>query len=458
MKKNLLIISSFVLTLPLFSQYQGFENWTSTSILTLDNYQSGAEENTGALVTTYSSTDSYIGSKSIKLETLLTPSNDTAFGYFYTGNPDGNNPKPGQAVSLADVDSLIGYYKSNLLPNDSAIVFCSIFKSGVQTANSTSFFKGIQTTWKRFAFSINAATADSMLLAIAGGNPFIGFKGIPGSWLMLDNIQLKASSGTTAPILNHSFENWTPQSIDQPSGWQTPNPYTIGEPVMPVVKSTDTYSGTFALELNTIQSQYGDTISGMTTNGNFGPGNGGGHPYTNTPLSVELYYKYAPANGDFSSINFQFRKNGAILNNYGTSLIAASNYTQWTTSISLLTMPDTLLISAFSGQNPGSKLKIDAIDFLLPVGETEYINVEKIVSYPNPVIDKLSIRFNLKKENDVTVRLIDITGKELMKRSLGNLSSGSYNESFAISEFSSGVYFIEFTLGSEKTVNKFMIK
>ena len=60
--------------------------------------------------------------------------------------------------------------------------------------------------------------------------------------------------------------------------------------------------------------------------------------------------------------------------------------------------------------------------------------------------------------NEVTIRLIDVSGKELTTRSLGHLSGEAYKSSFNTRNFTNGVYFIEFSLGSEKIVERFIVK
>ena len=95
---------------------------------------------------------------------------------------------------------------------------------------------------------------------------------------------------------------------------------------------------------------------------------------------------------------------------------------------------------------------------IFPVGINENIKIDRIESYPNPTTDVLNLRFELTNKNLVSVNLLDITGKVLTNKSFGNLSSGTYNESFNTSSFTSGIYFIEVTVGNERIVNRFIVK
>jgi len=433
MKKTLLFISAIIIGVSSYAQYEGFENWTSNTVQVLDNYETSATDGgiDGANAT-FPSTDAFKNTKSIRLETVIASNGDTLFGYFLSG--DGDNWTPGQQVTIGNVDSIVGYYKYDIQAGDSAVLLCSTFKSGVGTDYGF-HITGTQSTWKRFAYYIGETSVDSILLAAATGDPLNNFNGIAGTWIQYDDIQLKNST-TSAPVVNGDFENWSPLTWDELDGWATSNQWALGEPTLPIQKSTDKYAGNYALGLNLLLGSKGDTLWAQVTNGTWGNNGGGaqgGVPYTSSPTSVECYYKYSPVSGDNSaSLSIEFRKNGNVIGNYGTNFNSTVNtYTLWSQSISPMT-PDTLLIAAWGGSKIGTQLKIDNLDFVFPVGITEQLKVEKLVSYPNPATDVLRIRFNLTNDNNVSIRLVDALGKQLTARNLGSLSSGEYRESLLL--------------------------
>lgn len=89
MKKTLLSLFAVLTVGSAYSQYEGFENWTQNSILQLDDYQTSINDGGGSVLgTTTQSTDANSGIYSVKLETVLAPSGDTAFGYFISGDPE----------------------------------------------------------------------------------------------------------------------------------------------------------------------------------------------------------------------------------------------------------------------------------------------------------------------------------------------------------------------------------
>lgn len=79
--------------------------------------------------------------------------------------------------------------------------------------------------------------------------------------------------------------------------------------------------------------------------------------------------------------------------------------------------------------------------------------------YPNPATDKISVIFNLKKDNMVTVKLIDVLGNEVATLLNDRLSSGEYNQSLAIpSRISKGLYFVKVSIGSESSMKRISIQ
>ena len=459
MKKSLLFINAILIGLSSFTQNQGFESWTADSVLILDDYESSTSEllGTGINASTRSD-DAFSGSYSILLESVLTTDGDTAFGFFLSGDPE--DGIPGQQVTIGAIDSIVGYYKCDIQANDSALLICSPINAGVPSGGGNFFFTGTQSTWKRFAFYVNTPTADSLVVAGAIGDPLNGFSGIPGSWIQFDDIQLKGPA-TSMNIVNSGFENWTSEIWEEPTSWSTSVTRSLGQPTLAVVKSTDSQSGNFALQLNTIPDpdEMGAS-AGLATNGVFANGETvGGVPYIATPDSLQFYYKYTPAGADTAFVEFVFKNGGTVIDEYVAVLNSATNYTLYSEAINLASSPDSLLITIFAGDSAGSSLLIDDIDFVFPVGINENIKIDKIVSYPNPVNEELNIRFTTSTTNNTSISLIDVTGKTLTTRPLGNLPSGTYTESFNTSSLSSGVYFIEITLENNKTsVNRFVVK
>ena len=76
-------------------------------------------------------------------------------------------------------------------------------------------------------------------------------------------------------------------------------------------------------------------------------------------------------------------------------------------------------------------------------------------NYPNPFNPSTTIKFELKNNSYVKLRIYDISGKEIMTLENGFKSSGYYSERFDASKLSSGIYFYSLEL-IELNNNKFI--
>jgi hypothetical protein len=407
---------------------------------------------------TQQSTDAHTGLYSVKLEVMQLPGGDTTFGYFISGNPD--DMSPGQQVTLNNVDSVVGYYKADFQSGDSALFIAMTTFMSTPTGGGTFYITQSQSNWTRFAFYVGALASDSLMIGAANGDPINEIRGVPGSWIMFDDIQLKSSTGVTQNILNNSFENWTTIDWEVLTNWESSSQWYIGEPQQPVVKSTDAYSGNFAVELNTFVDSRGDTAWAGLTNGKFGESQiSGGVPFSGNPTAIEFYYQFSPAGSDTGSVSVEFKKTG-FMSQWGGNMVfsPASGYTLMSNLLPPLNSPDSIIIILNGGRNPGTQLIVDDLNFIFPVGVSEFVDVEKIVAYPNPVKEVLNIRFNLKADKNIKIKLVDILGKELTSLDFGKLSKGAYNQTFNVSSFSTGIYFIEFLIDGEKIVERFVVE
>lgn len=78
-------------------------------------------------------------------------------------------------------------------------------------------------------------------------------------------------------------------------------------------------------------------------------------------------------------------------------------------------------------------------------------------NYPNPFNPETQIRFDLPKNEFVSMKVFDITGKEVMTLVNSELVSGSYNLTFNASDIGSGVYFYTITAGDFKDTKRFVV-
>jgi len=73
---------------------------------------------------------------------------------------------------------------------------------------------------------------------------------------------------------------------------------------------------------------------------------------------------------------------------------------------------------------------------------------------PNPVKDKIIISYELFTAEDVYIKVLDITGKELLSVSKTSLPVGKYQHSFNLKYFMPGIYFCQVQVGNEMKTKK----
>ncbi len=398
MKKTILLFTviSVLISANIYNQNVpngGFENWT-----TVDLFDDPNDWNTGNtmllmegesldMLTASKTEDSYSGDFALELISLVTdpPNEDTLFGYaICAGNIGGEGDtlifKGGFPVS-GNPDSLCGYFKYSIVPDDTAYILCAFKKDGIILLEEYFQITGEQSSFAINCFDVHAdtlpVTIDSVVIAFACSD-FNNPK--PGSTLIIDSLWLAGISDT---IPNHDFENWTFLSYEDPDEWTTTNSYYmifVNDEVC-ATKSTDSYSGTYALKLeNNFIEAAGMILSLATTSEDifsFDPT----VPMDFNPSSLQGYYKYSSTEPDTAMVAvFVYGYDELIEEEYwqfyGAQLEGAADYTFFEipmgyppgvviSSAGIMIVPGS---NAFMGDTniPGGVLFIDDLVFIDP--------------------------------------------------------------------------------------------
>ncbi len=75
-------------------------------------------------------------------------------------------------------------------------------------------------------------------------------------------------------------------------------------------------------------------------------------------------------------------------------------------------------------------------------------------NFPNPFNPSTDISFGIPKASVITLKIYDVSGKEIMTLADGYFDTGIYNISFDGSNLSSGVYFYEMVAGDFSETKK----
>ncbi|HCA42030.1 MAG TPA: hypothetical protein DEP28_02115 [Bacteroidetes bacterium] len=153
---------------------------------------------------------------------------------------------------------------------------------------------------------------------------------------------------------------------------------------------------------------------------------------TNEVFALEENTHIIPEN-EFKRIKVRFKPT-ANFTNYSAQLRFVNN--------------DSLIILNMNGVSSNS-VGITNINSVQPTDFRLYQN------YPNPFNSQTKIRFDLPKNTSETkVTLYNLSGKEIMSYQYTNLSAGSYELSFDLKNYSSGVYFIRLNSGEFSEIKK----
>jgi len=117
---------------------------------------------------------------------------------------------------------------------------------------------------------------------------------------------------------------------------------------------------------------------------------------------------------------------------------------------------------AGTSADPSLRTKFLVIKYSQSVGVTQTGTTvpEKYLlsqNYPNPFNPTTKINFQVAKESDVTLKVYDSNGKELMILADGNYRAGYYTVDFDGSKLSSGTYFYSITAGDFTETKKMML-
>ncbi len=84
--------------------------------------------------------------------------------------------------------------------------------------------------------------------------------------------------------------------------------------------------------------------------------------------------------------------------------------------------------------------------------------LDNVKIYPNPVSDKLSLSYSLKKENLVTIKILDVLGNEVTTLMSQKISAGEQVNTFYLaSKLTSGLYFVRVIAGPDSIIKRISV-
>ncbi len=385
-----------------------------------------------------------------------------------------HGPGEGGSPFTSLPDSLIFYSAYDIQPGDTGYVLLVFKKNG--TINNQVFFPITGNTsgvFKRQAFNIpytNFITPDTVILGFLNTNILNGQVGNTSSWMKIDDVSF---SGTSQNIPDPGFENWDTVQYDAPERWglsliETPVNLL---PFVPFTKSTDAYSGDYAIRFQSIYQPPVIKVAYINTSLTNEDGSPN-FPVNHRYQTLNGYCKFLPENGDTLKVFVWMFKNGQPVGWGNLSLVTpVTSYNYF--SVPLMyndtsTIPDSCSIRFSTSENHtagNSIVYLDNLGFDGFYGNDTTSSIWPVVMasdsqitlkvFPNPAESVLYILASGFIEGATEYEIININGQKMDRFS--DVHSNTLLISKNISHYPAGIYLVT-AHGSSGNVSSRFIK
>lgn len=81
-----------------------------------------------------------------------------------------------------------------------------------------------------------------------------------------------------------------------------------------------------------------------------------------------------------------------------------------------------------------------------------------VMIYPNPITDKINMTYNIKKNTNVSIKIMDILGNDVLTLMSQRVEAGEQKNTFQLSNrISPGFYFVRIIVGTEPFIKRISI-
>ncbi len=94
---------------------------------------------------------------------------------------------------------------------------------------------------------------------------------------------------------------------------------------------------------------------------------------------------------------------------------------------------------------------------ITPISNNTPLKFVLMQNYPNPFNPSTKIKFDIAKSSNVTLKIYDASGREVLKVTDAYMNAGSYSFEWNASRFASGIYFYKLTAGEFTDVKKMIL-
>ncbi|HEY0030087.1 MAG TPA: M43 family zinc metalloprotease [Bacteroidia bacterium] len=137
----------------------------------------------------------------------------------------------------------------------------------------------------------------------------------------------------------------------------------------------------------------------------------------------------------------------------------ASQWITKTVSLASYSSATSALFKFKFTSDAGNNVYLDDINILGNVGIDELSSTINFSVYPNPAEDNTIVSFSLTDNQQTSLKVYDVVGREVSSLYQGNLGAGEHHYSLAENAaLSAGAYFIKLTVGKESFTQKLIVK
>ena len=146
-----------------------------------------------------------------------------------------------------------------------------------------------------------------------------------------------------------------------------------------------------------------------------------------------------------------FFQAGVPIGMHNEYFTAQGSYTTFNSALTITGIPDSINFLAYSGDNPGSVLKLDDLQFTGGnVGISENL-MSDFEMYPNPATEMVTIA--LPDEGSFTLIVTSMDGKVIMNKS--NITG---NQLIKLDDFNKGIYIVDIANGQLHKTKKLVVR
>lgn len=460
MKKYIYVLIIMLSSFYSFAQIPNpdFENWTLTNTVLPVGWQPIG------LVTKVTPATEGLSAIRFERQNLNSP------GAIIYGNPPQGAGDFTGGIPFADrPDSLVANFKYDLPAGDSAWVLFMFKNNGAFISQDMYYITGSNpSSFVRKAFQVNytsGLTPDSVIIGFTSTDPN---KSFVGGYMIIDDVHF---TNTSVGVPNGGFESWLTFPDEEPDDWFTSNAGLLTNATLPVTKTTDKYSGTFAARIENVITPNGIGMGYMLSGPQGQNGPLPGFPVSERNSAFNGYFKFLPQNNDTLTIGILMFESGVqVGGGFFQNFATVNSYTPFSTTIyyngGYTGTPDsaTILLLPFQGgSNPhgNSVLYVDSLTIspALPVGIAESNSAQiSISNYPNPFGNYTIINYSILETGPVRIKLFDVTGREVVVLFNGNQTAGSHSMKYDSSNLANGIYQLVIETNNSKLDRKVVVQ